>query len=181
MSVRIIAVVGPSGVGKDTVMAAMAAADPSLSLVRRVITRAGDVGGEQITSVSQAAFDRRAASGDFVLHWRAHGLSYGIPAQIRTDIAQGRVPLVNLSRRVLTEAQARFENLAVISLTAVPEVLAARLLARAREPEADVQDRLARAALPLPEGLTRVHEVDNSGPLDTTLAAIRTALQPERA
>ncbi|MEO0912102.1 MAG: hypothetical protein AAFY59_03810 [Pseudomonadota bacterium] len=39
MTGRFIAVVGPSGVGKDSVMAGMAARTGQLKLVRRVITR----------------------------------------------------------------------------------------------------------------------------------------------
>ena len=37
---RMIAVVGPSGVGKDSVMAGLLEARPALRRVRRVITRA---------------------------------------------------------------------------------------------------------------------------------------------
>ena len=46
MTGRFIAVVGPSGVGKDSVMQGMAARDPRIVLARRVITRPSDAGGE---------------------------------------------------------------------------------------------------------------------------------------
>ena len=49
---RLIAVVGPSGVGKDSVMAGLHGAIPDLHLVRRVITRAPDLGGEDYDAVS---------------------------------------------------------------------------------------------------------------------------------
>ena len=51
-----IAVVGPSGVGKDTVTQALVDAAPQLSLVRRVITRAADAGGEDYDAVSVPMF-----------------------------------------------------------------------------------------------------------------------------
>jgi ribose 1,5-bisphosphokinase len=35
--------------------------------------------------------------------------------------------------------------------------------------------------MPLPDGLNRVIEVDNSGPLEVTIDAILAGLQPERA
>ncbi len=176
----IIAVVGPSGVGKDTVMQALVDTDPGLVLVRRVITRAADAGGECFTAVSQEEFDRRLAAGDFALSWTAHGLKYGVPGSIRSEIEAGRVPVVNLSRRVLPEAQDRFAGLVVVALTAEPDVLARRLMARGRETEQDVQARLERAALPLPGGLKRVHVVDNSGPLDQTLSVLLNVLAAAR-
>lgn len=176
----IIAVVGPSGVGKDTVMRAMVAADPDLALIRRVITRPADAGGEAFTSASQEEFDRKLTEGAFVLSWTAHDLSYGIPVSLLSEMGAGRTPVVNLSRRVLREAQKRFDGLVVISLTASPDVLARRLAARRRESEQDVQSRLERAALPLPDGLKRVHTVDNSGALDQTMSALRDALEPVR-
>ena len=95
MSGRLIGVVGPSGVGKDTVMEGLAARRPGLGLVRR-------------------------------------------------------------------------------------EVLAGRLAARGREGRADIEARLSRASLALPEGLERVIEISNAGPLEATLAAIDARLYPEK-
>lgn len=172
-----IAVVGPSGVGKDTVMQAMLRALPGLYLVRRVVTRAPDAGGEDITAVDEARFHEMVAAGEFALHWGAHGLFYGIPAQQPGDL----VPVMNLSRSVLGAAQAAFPGLTVISLTAAPEVLAARLALRGREPGAEQAARLRRASAALPQGLTRVHQIDNSGDLSQTMAAIQAALLPVRA
>ena len=59
MSGRMIAVVGPSGVGKDTVTQALVDAAPQLSLVRRVITRAADAGGEDYDAASPAVLRAR--------------------------------------------------------------------------------------------------------------------------
>ena len=87
--------------------------------------------------------------------------------------------MVNLSRAVLREAQALYPDLQVISLTAPPEVLAARLAGRGREAAEEQARRLSRGSLPLPEGLSHVHEVDNSGAIEETIAAVRAALQPE--
>lgn len=179
--VPVIAVVGPSGVGKDSVMAALAARDPGLRLIRRVITRSEEAGGEPFTGVSQQTFDAMRAVGGFTLSWQAHGLSYGIPMPTDTERAGARVLLVNLSRGVLLRAQEVFRPFAVLSLTARPEVLAARLAARGREDAADQAQRLNRADKALPEGLRRVITIDNSGPLDDTVEVVLTHLQRESA
>jgi ribose 1,5-bisphosphokinase len=78
---------------------------------------------------------------------------------------------------VLPEARLRFPTLCVLSLTARPEVLRARLLQRGRETREDIEARLARPANPLPGDLG-VIEIDNSGSLDDALAAARNALYP---
>ncbi|MBU2962862.1 phosphonate metabolism protein/1,5-bisphosphokinase (PRPP-forming) PhnN [Citreicella sp. C3M06] len=180
MSGRFVAVIGPSGVGKDTLMVAVAARLPGLGLVRRVITRKADAGGEEFDAVSEDGFARRVAEGAFALHWRAHGLGYGIPVSVLSRVAHGEQVLCNLSRGALLQAAERFPGMAVLHVTARPEVLAARLAARGREDDAQIAARLARAVKPLPEGIEAT-QIDNSGPLDAAVAAMLHALQPERA
>ncbi|SPJ29108.1 AAA family ATPase [Falsiruegeria mediterranea] len=177
----VIAVVGPSGVGKDSVMEALAARGDGLQLVRRVITRPAGEDGEVFARATEAEFDAGLAAGDFLLNWDAHGMRYGIPAVIHDQRRQARGLLVNLSRSVLVDAQELFGDFVVVSLTASPEVLAARLDTRARESVEDRQRRLDRARLKLPEGLRRVIEVDNSGALDQTVQTILSRLQCESA
>lgn len=169
---RLIAVVGPSGVGKDSIMAGLAAAAPDIALVRRTITRAPDLGGEDYDAVTPAAFAQSVGDGAFCLHWQAHGLHYGIPAAVLADVCAGKQCLANLSRAVLIEAARVFPNLLVLNISASPEVLKVRLSARGRESTADIERRLVRTTMPLPEGLNIV-EIVNDGTLD---AAISTAL-----
>ena len=179
MAGRLFAVVGPSGAGKDTLMAEAARARPAVALVRRVITRPAEAGGEPFEGVTPDEFARRDAAGAFALSWEAHGLSYGIPAGIAGDLATGRDVLVNLSRRALPAALARFPDPTVLNVTAPPEVLAARLRARGRETGPDMARRLSRTA-PLPEGAQTV-TIDNSGALADAVAAMLRALDAERA
>ncbi|MBY6136123.1 phosphonate metabolism protein/1,5-bisphosphokinase (PRPP-forming) PhnN [Nocardioides marinus] len=177
----VIAVVGPSGVGKDSLMSALAVSGPGLRIMRRVITRAPEAGGEDYQPVSEPEFSALAENGVFALHWRAHGLHYGIPRDIETLREGAGGVLVNLSRAVLLEAQEVFGDLIVLSVTARPEVLAQRLIARGREDAQEVERRLARSGNPLPQGLARVHEIDNSGALSAAVQAALKALQPLRA
>lgn len=182
MAGRLVGVVGPSGVGKDSVMRGLAAAHSDVCLVRRVITRAPEKGGEEYEPVSPDEFARRREAGAFALHWQAHGLHYGVPvAAVEAPLAQGRICLVNLSRAVLHEAQARFAGCVTLMLTAPPEVLAARLRGRGREDEEEIARRLARQDFALPAGLGRVIEMSNAGPLDETVAKVLAALQSESA
>lgn len=176
----VIAVVGPSGVGKDSIMRGLAARDPGLRMLRRVITRDSDA-GEDIVAVDLPGFARMQAEGAFALSWQAHGLHYGIPVGIDGLRNGARGVLVNLSRGVLTAAQARFGDMRVLSLHADPQVLAARLAARGREDATDQARRLQRAERSLPGGLRHVTEIDNSGSLDDTVGAILAQLQSESA
>ena len=169
-----VAVVGPSGAGKDTLMEAAARSRPDLELARRVITRPPAPGTERFESVSEAEFERRRSAGAFALDWQAHGLSYAIPAAVERDVGAGRVVLANLSRAVLDAARARFPGMRVLVVTAAPEVLAARLAARGREDAGDIRRRLSRA-VEVPAG-PDVHVVDNGGRMEEALAAFLCAL-----
>lgn len=179
MSGRCFAVVGPSGAGKDTLIAAARAAMPGLHVVRRVITRPAAAGDEAFDSVSDAEFAARAARGEFLLHWAAHGWRYGIPACLRARLTAGQDVLFNGSRAMLAAAQAVLPGLRAIHVLAPPEVLAARLARRGREAAAARTARLARRVAPFPPGLP-VSVVENGDDLAAATAAFLAALQPER-
>jgi phosphonate metabolism protein PhnN/1,5-bisphosphokinase (PRPP-forming) len=173
----IFAVVGPSGAGKDTLLAAALAARPDLRLVRRVITRSTEAGGEDFEGVTEAEFRRRVARRDFALTWAAHGLHYGIP---RDQVSGPADVVFNGSRAALPAAIQVFPALRVILVTAPDAILAARLAARGREPAADIAARLSRAAFTLPDGITATTVV-NDGSRAEGVARLLAALQPVRA
>lgn len=172
-----IALVGPSGVGKDSVMAGLCDALPGLRPVRRVTTRAAGLTGEEYVAVSPAAFDAMVAGRAFAIHWEAHGLRYGISAGVKEDLAEGADCVANVSRGALCEAAATFPRLKVLNITARPDTLARRLAMRGRETEGEIATRLARRPPPLPRGLD-VIALPNDGPLSATIALAVAALQP---
>jgi ribose 1,5-bisphosphokinase len=180
MTGRLIGVVGPSGVGKDSVMAGLCAARPDLLSVRRVITRDAALGGEDFTPASVTDFMARREAGEFLLHWGAHGLFYGIPRSLTADLAAGHDCIANLSRTILAQAAGLFARFTVLHLTADPDVLAARLSSRGRENAVDIAARLSRAQDCLADGLPIV-EVANNGTIDATVRMALTALYPESA
>ena len=138
-------IVGPSGAGKDTLIAlARETLGPGYVFPRRAITRPAGAGGEDHIAEDEASFEARERAGDFALSWRAHGLAYGIPSSIASDLARGTHVVINVSRAVVDAARATFQPVRVILVTAPKDVLRARLRARGREDDASIEERLGR-------------------------------------
>ena len=176
MTGRLFIVVGPSGAGKDTLLAGATKADPALHWARRVITRPETAGGEPFEGVTALAFGARLLAQDFALHWQAHGLRYGVPNAELAALDQCRVVLVNGSRAALPAAQQAFPHLTVIRITAPSSVLAERLAARGRENRDDIAARLQRASYDLPEGLP-VIDVENDATPQVGIQRLLAAIQ----
>jgi len=163
-----VVVVGPSGAGKDSVMAYAArrlAGESRVAFVRRVITRPADAGGEAHEAIDAEGFRRRAAEGAFAVSWEAHGLHYGIPRETLDRLAGGMTLVANGSRSALADFAAAYPRLKVVLITARPDVLAGRLAARGRESREAIARRLGRI---VPESAIAADTVaiDNSGPLE---------------
>jgi phosphonate metabolism protein PhnN/1,5-bisphosphokinase (PRPP-forming) len=175
---RLVAVVGPSGAGKDTLMDAARKElgnDPRFVFLRRVITRPADAGGEDHIAVTEQAFAAMRDAGELALWWGAHGLLYGLPrTPLEAALAAGQVTVANLSRSALSEAASLFP-LRVLEITAPEELRAVRLAARGRETVEDVMRRLARQA-PLPPGLD-VRRVVNDASLAEGVAQVLAGLR----
>lgn len=169
-----IAVVGPSGAGKDSLIRAALTARSDVTTARRVITRPSDP-TEDFDPVDENVFEARLRAGHFALHWTAHGLSYGIPVEVDNDLSAGRHLLANLSRGVIDQARRRFQPFQVLVVDAPTDVLAIRLAARGREDPEDIQERLERAVYLRPDG-PDVTVIDNSGDLAVGEAAFISAL-----
>ena len=145
---RLVLVVGPSGAGKDTLIAlarAVYANDRTVVFPRRIVTRAPSA-AEDHDSVSDAAFDAARGQGAFAFWWEAHGLKYALPAAIDADIRGRRTVVCNVSRALVQYLRERYAHVTVVLLTAPREVLAARLAARSRSADGAIAGRLDRAA-----------------------------------
>ncbi|RDV04731.1 phosphonate metabolism protein/1,5-bisphosphokinase (PRPP-forming) PhnN [Undibacter mobilis] len=165
MTGTLFLVVGPSGVGKDTLLdgaRSRLSGDPRFVFARRVITRAADAGGEDHEAVTTEEFARRKATGGFLLTWAAHGLNYGLPAALLDALAAGRTVVANGSRATIAELGQIVPRLTIVEITAPPEAVAARLRARGREDEAQVAERIARAVPALPAGVDVVRVVNDA-------------------
>ena len=165
----LVLVVGPSGAGKDTLIAAakaQLAGDAHFAFPRRLVTRHAVAALEDHDTISWGEFH----AGQFPLSWEAHGLGYALPPSLDVDLAAGRTVVVNVSRRVIPQAAAKYPGTLVLMIAAAPEVRARRLASRGRETEADIATRLAREVEPALDGV-RVVTIDNSGELETAVAA----------
>ena len=145
----IFVVVGPSGAGKDSVIdyaRRQLAGDSNYRFVKRFITRPKEAGGEEHQPVDHAAFSDLAAAGKLALHWQAHGLFYGIPAETLDDVEAGRILIANGSRAALPAFRDVYgDALKVVLVTAPKDVLAERLAARGRETAESILQRLERS------------------------------------
>lgn len=75
---RLVLVVGPSGAGKNTIIAGAKAAlcgDASMVLPRRIIARRATE-AEDDESLDETAFEQVRDQGAFTFWWQAHGLHY---------------------------------------------------------------------------------------------------------
>lgn len=142
-------IVGPSGVGKDTLLdgaRAQLGASRWFTFPRRIITRPADAGGEDHIAATEAAFQDMRAAGEFFHTWGAHGLHYGLPATIRDDLAAGINVVVNTSRGETAALRGKAADVVTIYISASPAVVEQRLRARGRETDAEIERRLARIA-----------------------------------
>jgi ribose 1,5-bisphosphokinase len=174
----LILVVGPSGCGKDSLIdAARSRFSESDRLVfaRRCITRPADAGGERHEAVSCDEFIRRLEAGDFMLHWQAYGMHYGIPGHYYEAIRSGNSVVANVSRMVLNDARRRFGNVLVLNVTASPDRIAERIANRGREDAGSISKRLQRAVVTMPTG-EDVIMIDNDGAFEDAAARFEAAI-----
>lgn len=146
-SARFFYLVGPSGAGKDTLLAALeedSAVAPGLRVARRYITRATHPGDEDHIELTTAEFRRRERAGDFLFAWRSHGFSYGVDRQVLDWLGAGDDVVVNGSRAYLESALAIYPRLSPVWITVSEAVLRERLAARGRESAAQVEKRIRR-------------------------------------
>ena len=166
-------VVGPSGAGKDPLLEAARnalASDPDYVFPVRDITRPADAGGETHREVSTREFEAKRLTGGYALCWHAHGLSYGIDAEIVAELEARRHVVCNVSRGAVDAGRLCFQPLRVLVVTASLPTLARRIAARGRESAAEVEARLARAGIDAPQG-PDVAVINNDGSLEDAVAA----------
>lgn len=174
---RLVVVVGPSGAGKDTLLAGARArlgGDPMIVFPRRIVTRATSAAEDHHT-ISGLDFATAAEEGAFAFWWEAHGLKYALPAAIDEDIRAGRTVVCNVSRGIVAALRRRYACLGVVLVTAPAEVLATRLAGRSRASDGDIGRRIASAAPPEAE-LSPDHVIENVDDIERGAARLVAAI-----
>ena len=178
---RLFLVVGPSGVGKDSLLDHARkhfSGHQGIVFPQRYITRPTDAGGEVHVAVTEDEFRKLSETGAFALEWQAHGLAYGVPADIKENLAVGRHVVVNVSRAILDGARGTFDKLTILSVVASAEAVSQRLQARGREDADEIVARLSRYDHAKPAG-PDVVEIDNSDTFEIAAQQFTDAIEAD--
>lgn len=165
---RVFFCVGPSGVGKDTLLQWVrdhSASDDRLVFAQRTITRVSQ-SSEAHEAVDVATFWQLAAGGQFAMVWQANDLCYGIRRSIEADLKAGRDVIINGSRAYVPQLRQAFPDAIIVWVEANENLLRERLEARQREKGPALLKRIKRGKEFAPPDEPQVIRLDNSGPLD---------------
>jgi ribose 1,5-bisphosphokinase len=174
---RPVVVVGPSGAGKDTLIACARArltGDPTIVFPFRIVTRAASA-AEHHQTIWDRDFESAVEQGAFAFWWEAHGLKYALPAGIDDDVRAQRTVVCNVSRAMVDPLRRRYAHLQVVLVTAPAEVLTTRLAARRRASDGDIAKRVGRTAPP-GAALSPDHVIENVGDLEHGAARLVAAI-----
>jgi ribose 1,5-bisphosphokinase len=147
-SARLIYTVGPSGAGKDSLLAWLRLNKPEqfdMHFAKRCITRAVQADGEQHESIDTETFHRLRDANAFALHWHANGLRYGVRRDEVTPLKNGKWVVINGSRAHVAQARTTFPDLCLLHINASKETLRKRLKVRGRETPDAIEARIARS------------------------------------
>ena len=141
-----IFVCGPSGAGKDSVIARaqqMLRERKNIVFARRMVTRPVQAGSDH-DPVTDADFQTLVQAGGLRWHWQAHGFCYGIAQHYMAEVQTGRTVVINGSRAHV-QALLPSPDVQLVHVTADPDLLAKRLGERGRDTASAVTDRMARS------------------------------------
>ncbi|MER3419685.1 MAG: guanylate kinase, partial [Chloroflexota bacterium] len=184
----LVAISGPTAVGKTTVLRRLRTLDRPYHVVVTVTTRAprpGEAHGRDYFFVTPDEFRAMAAQGAFLEYARVHGTDYyGTPrAQVREALARGLDVIVPPDVQGAAAIRAAVPGAVTIFLAArsLDELERRLRLPERGHSEEEIQRRLATARMEM----ARLHEFDylvinEEGRLDATVLEIDLIIQAEK-
>ena len=178
---------GPSGVGKDTVLARLHSQSPEVHVAVTATTRPhrpGEVDGVNHFFLSEARFQQMLAEDELLEHAQVYGRWYGVPkAPIRAALARGQDVVVRTDVQGAATIRQRIPASVLVFLQAPSEEeMERRLRDRSTESDAELRVRLETARHELAQASLFDHVVVNpTGDPDTPARRLLEILEAERA
>lgn len=176
----IVVISGPGGVGKGTIVRALADADPGLVISRSWTTRAQRPGERDDAYVftDRAAFEARIAAGGFLEWTEFLGNYYGTPVPSAAD---DQVLILEIEVDGAQQVKARHPDAVLIFVLPPSRAEQQRRLRGRGDPEDKVLARLRKAEEeePIGQSISDVQLVNDD--LDHTVAELRSIIAAEFA
>jgi guanylate kinase len=182
--VHLFILIGPSAVGKTTIMEALLA-DPELQLVRFPTTtsrepREGEVNGVHYQFLSDEAFRHAITAGTFFEWVEIYGHLYGTNKETLQELRKNARPIICVLELEGAKKikQAAPDQTTIILIEAPREILITRLQTRHMDPE-DFAKRVERIdrELVLYPALADVRIQNTEGELEETITAVKKVIQ----
>ncbi|MGV2828882.1 guanylate kinase [Myxosarcina sp. GI1(2024)] len=147
---KLIAIVGPSGVGKGTIVRSLQQRHPEIYLSVSATTRQprpGEVEGKDYYFLSKSEFEEAIAAGEF-LEWAKYAENYyGTPkTKVAEQIERGKLVLLEIELAGAREIAQSFPNaLRIFILPPSLEELERRIRNRGKNSEESIAKRLTIA------------------------------------
>jgi len=150
MNGRLVILSGPSGVGKDTVLAAWTASNPRVQRVVAYTTRTprnGEVDGVDYHFVSLQRFHDLVEEGAFLEHKEVHGNCYATPlADMEAMLVAGKIAVLKIDVQGAMEAmKLRPDALSIFLLPPTTAELEHRIRNRGTDSNEVIERRLRDA------------------------------------
>lgn len=170
---KIVLIVGASGVGKDSLIRgakALLAQQSDIKFISRYITRKPDENEDNIF-LSKNEMSSLINSNYFVSHWIAHENIYAIA---KSELGS-KTNVISVSRFVVKDFESKFDNVFCINVKVDDDILKKRLLKRGREDSLQINERIKRSKKLF--SAKNLIEFDNSGNLDENIIKFSQILQ----
>ena len=146
---KLFLIVGNSGSGKDSLIKEVQDNFPEhlkeIKVPKRVITRPPSPETEKYESIDEKTFLKLKKEGAFALDWHIYNLYYGVRENINDWLRKGYSVLINVSRKIISDARKKYPDMKVIFVKVPFEVTEKRIRERGRENEEYMRMRLERA------------------------------------